>query len=95
MGVNEHVQVSFPALTEDHLALLACEPGAQAAAALPGIRSDMNIAIHGSSVTASEMPMFTPAMAIRPVNTVPNYTQFVGKLKKHKESSKWKCIQYA
>ena len=61
--------------------MLACEPGAQAAAALPGTRKEVNFAVHGSSVTASEIPMFTPAMAIRPVNTVTHYTQFVGKLK--------------
>ena len=65
------MQVSFPALTEDHVALLAYAPGAEAAAAMPSrIGSDVDVARHGSSVTASEMPLFTPAMAVRPVRTV-------------------------
>ena len=72
----------FPALTEQHVALLANDPGAlTAAVVLPAQGSVLGAARHGSSVSASETPLFNPSSALNYVSVVPNYAQFVGQVK--------------
>ena len=84
-SIDEQTQAVLPTITADNLALLANTPGDRANAALAGNQSEYTFAMQGSEVTASEVPLFNPEMALlRPVPAVPDHSQFVGKLKKIK-----------